>query len=289
MGHYRRASRHSQRFRILLSSRQWLLAIVSLLLLGSPYLWADDAPRLLVTVSNEFGFPVRDLKAEDFKVKYKKKVRPVEAARYRTHDLLDVVLLLETSEIGARLRGQIRRVAGLFIDGLSGKDQMAIVGYASAADMVQDFTSSKKLLKRAVSELNYGNPPALLDAIYAVVDGAFERAAGRQIVVVIGSGVDWRNRVERREVLREARRNGVSIFAISFRREGDLKKLAKQTAGDSYSGKELRQIKQLVRNILEAFRGHYELVLPGPPLGSGKLKVEVPGSEKPRISFRIAR
>ena len=58
---------------------------------------------------------------------------------------------------------------------------------------------------------------------------------------------------------------------------------------DSYSGKELRQIKQLVRNILEAFRGHYELVLPGPPLGSGKLKVEVPGSEKPRISFRIAR
>ena len=298
MGHYKRAARFGQppdqRSGMLLSSRQWLLTLLSLLLLalllpGSSCLWADDGPRLLVTVNNEFGFPARNLKAEDFKVKYKKEVRPVEAARYRTHDLLDVVLLLETSEIGAQLRGRIRHVAGLFIDGLSVKDQMAIVGYASAADLVQDFTSSKKRLKRAVSKLKYGNPPALLDAIYAVVDGAFEHAAGRRVVVVIGSGLDWRNRVERNEVLRLARRNAVSIFAISFAGDGALKKLSKQTAGDFYSGKELRQIQQLVKNILEAFRGHYELVLPGPPLDSGKLKVEVPRGEKLRISFRIGR
>ena len=211
-------------------------------------------------------------------MEHKKTVRSVQTARYQTHDLLDVVLLPETSELGARVRGQIRHVAGLFIQGLGGKDQMAIVGYATLADLVQDFTSSKKLLKRAVGKLEYGNPPALLDAIYAVVDGAFEDAAGRRVVVVIGSGLDRRNRVERKEVLRLARRNDVSIFAIS-----------NQTAGDFHSGKELRQIKQLVKNILEGFRGYYELVLPGPALDSGKLKVEVPRGEKLRISYRTAR
>ncbi len=294
---------------MLLSPRQWLvtllflrprallppalllpgLLLLALLLPGSPCLWADDAPRLLVTVSNQFGFPVTDLKAEDFKVKHKKTVRSVQTARYQTHDLLDVVLLLETSELGARVRGQIRHVAGLFIQGLGGKDQMAIVGYATAADLVQDFTSSKKLLKRAVGKLEYGNPPALLDAIYAVVDGAFEDAAGRRVVVVIGSGLDRRNRVERKEVLRLARRNDVSIFAIAFAGDWNLKKLAKQTGGSSHSGNELRQIKQLVKNILEGFRAYYELVLPGPPLDSGKLKVEVPRREKLRISYRTTR
>ena len=274
---------------MLLSSRQLSLTFLSLLLLVSSRLWAADAPRLLVTVSNQYGFPVTDLKAEDFKVKHKKTVRSVQTARYQTHDLLDVVLLLETSELGARVRGQIRHVAGLFIQGLGGKDQMAIVGYATAADLVQDFTSSKKLLKRAVGKLEYGNPPALLDAIYAVVDGAFEDAAGRRVVVVIGSGLDRRNHVERKEVLRLARRNDVSIFAISFAGDWNLKKLAKQTGGSSHSGNELRQIKQLVKNILEGFRGYYELVLPGPPLDSGKLKVEVPRGEKLRISYRTTR
>lgn len=250
---------------------------------------AADEPRLIVTVSNQFGFPITGLKAEDFTVSVDKVVRSVQAARYQTDSLVDVVLLLDTSEVGARVRGEIEHVARLFIDRLAEKEQMAIVGYASSADLVQDFTSSKALLKRAAAGLKYGNRPALLDSIYAVVDGAFERAAGRRVLVVIGSGLDWRNRVERKEVLQVARRNAVSIFAISFAGGGDLEKLAEETAGDFYRGKELRQIQQVVENIMAAFRGHYELALPGPALDTGKLKVEVRGVDKARVSYRLPR
>lgn len=246
-----------------------------------------EEPRLVVTVSNQFGFPITDLKSEDFIVTWDKAVQPVQSASYQADPLVDVVLLLDTSEVGARLRGEIERVAALFIDRLREKEQMAIVGYATSADLLQDFTSSRTLLKRAVSGLKYGNPPALLDSIYAVVDGAFEHAAGRRIVVVIGSGLDWRDKVERREVLRLARRNAVSIFAVSFAGDGDLEKLTEETAGAFYRGKELRQIQQVVENISAAFRGHYELVLSGPALDSGKLKVEVRRSEKMRVSFRL--
>jgi len=38
-----------------------------------------------------------------------------------------------------------------------------------------------------------------------------------------------------------------------------------------------------------AFRGHYELVLPGAALDTGKVKVEVRRADKLRVSFRLAR
>ena len=88
-------------------------------------------------------------------------------------------------------------------------------------------------------------------------------------------------------MLQLARRNAVSIFAICFAGDGDLEKLTEETAGDFYRGKELRQIQQVVENIMAAFRGHYELVLPGPALDTGKLKVEVRGVDKARVSYRL--
>ncbi len=249
---------------------------------------SDQEPRLLVTVSNQFGFPLTNLKAEDFTVTQDKTARPVQSAGYQTHSVVDVMLLLETSEIGAQVRGEIEHVAGLFIDRLGEKEQMAVAGYASSADLLQDFTSSKTLLKRAASGLKYGNRPALLDSIYAVVDAGFEHAAGRRILVVIGSGMDWRNKVERREVLGLARRNAVSIFAVSFGADTGLERLCEQTAGAYYRGRELRQIRQVVENLTAAFRGNYELLLPGAALDSGRLKVEVRSAEKPRVSYRVA-
>ena len=244
--------------------------------------------RLVVSVANQFGFPVSDLTAQDFTVTVDKAARPVTAARYQKDTLADIVLLLDTSEVGAPLRAEIQHVAALLINRLGEKDQMAIIGYAISADLVQEFTNSKTLLKRAVAGLKYGNRPALLDAMYAALNGAFEQAAGRRILVVISSGLDWRNKVDRREVIASARRNQVSVFAISFAGDGDLEKIAEQTAGHFYRGRELKQIQQLAENLASAFRGHYELALPGPPPETGRLKVEVTRGEKMRVGCRLA-
>lgn len=250
--------------------------------LASP---AAEEP-LVVAVANQFGFPVTDLKAEDFAVTQDKTVRSVQSARYVADPLVDLVLLLDTSEAGVRVRREIEHVAALFIDRLREKEQMAVVGYATSADLVQDFTSSKTLLKRAVAGLKYGNRPLLLDSIYAAVDGAFQSAAGRRVVVVIGTGLSARGKVTRKEVIDLARRNRVSVFAISFAADGDLDRITEETAGDFYHGRELRQIQQVVENLAAAFRGHYELMVPGLVEG-GKLKVELRRGEKMRVAYRL--
>jgi VWFA-related protein len=264
-----------------------ILLLVLLALLGSP-LAAQEA-RLIVTVADQFGFPVKDLTAADFAVTVDKAARAVQSASYVPDSLVDTVLLLDTSQVGAQMRGDIEQVALLFIDRLREKEQMAIIGYATSADMVQDFTSSKSLLRRAVGGLKYGNNPALLDSIYAALDGAFEQSPGRRVLVLVGSGEDARHRVNVKEVLELAQRKAVSVSAISLVSDSDVQKISEQTAGLYYRGRQLKQIQQVVENMTQAFRGHYEVVLSGAPLEAGKLKVEVRRAEKPRVSYRIAR
>lgn len=264
--------------------------LLSLLLIGCfAAVAAAQEPKLVVTVANQFGFPIKDLAAADFTVTQDKAARTVQSAEYKSDPLVDVALLLDTSEVGAQVRGDIQQIASLFIDRLQPKEQMAVIGYATSADLVQDFTSSKPLLRRAIAEFRYGNKPAVLDSIYAAVDGAFERSPGRRVLMVIGSGLDWRDRVKAAEVIEQARRNAVSVFAISLVSDSDLEKITEQTAGLYYRGRQLKQIQQVVENMSQSFRGHYELALPGPPLDTGKLKVEVRRLERPKIGYRVGR
>ncbi len=271
-----------------------LRASVPLLILYSSF-FTEPAPaaepRLAVTVVDAAGAPMTGLKPENFLVFQDKKPCPVSRAEYR-QDLVDVALLIDTSAYSGQGRREIERIAGLLVGQLSEKEQMAIISYATSADLVQDFTSSKSLLGRAAGALRYGNEALILDSIYAAVDAAFQRSAGRHVLLVLSTGADGRNRVSRKETLALAQRNGVSIFAISLSGYGrdPLEKLAEETAGGFHSGKELRQMDQLARNLFRAFRGHYELALGEPsdnPEGvlEGRVKVEVklPQGEKEKL------
>lgn len=262
--------------------------IFAVVLLVVPVLWAAEQPKLIVHVRNQFGFPIKDLKAEDFVVTEDKAPRPVTQAAWVSDDLADIVLMLDTSDIAGQVRGEIANAASLFVQQLGQKQQMAVISYAGSADLVQDFTDNKTLLLRSVVRLKYGNSPLLLDSIYAAIDGGFEHAAGRKILVVIGTGLGGRDKVTRKEVLQLAQQRGVSIYAIEFARGFDLEKLAEQTAGDYYQGRQLKQIAQVVENVASTFRGHYELTVPGAALDPAKLKVEVKRDEKPRVSYRPA-
>ena len=272
-------------------NRRRLLGILALAALPAPSglrAQSESEARLQVTAADQFGFPLTKLKAEDFEITQEGRPREVRALRYEQHSVLDVVLMLDTSEVGKQLRREVEEVASLFIEKVGGKEQMAVVGYGSSADLVQDFTSSKDLLRRAVGGLRYGNRPALLDSLYAAVDSAFEHAAGRRVLVVVGSGLDARSKVERREVLHLARRNRVAIFAIEMSRGGgDLEKLSDQSAGLYFHGRELKQIRQVVENLVAGYRGSYDLLLAGAGLDPARLKVDVRGVEKARVSFRV--
>ncbi len=245
--------------------------LVAILLLAA--LPARPATKVLVTViEQKSGQPVAGLKAQDFTVLEDRAPRRVEAAEYSTGPV-DVMLLLDTSLIGA----EVQRAAPDLIAQLAAREQMAIVAFHSSADLIQDFTSSQELLKRAVARVKYGNSPRLLDALYAAIDSGFEHASYRRVLLVLTTGVEGPSRMSERDVLRLARRNGVSIYPVYLLGLGRslFESLARQTGGASFNLRELGRAGAGAERIFQVLRGHYTLTLSGNLSLGEKIKVEV--------------
>lgn len=253
-------------------------AVVLLLLLAAPQ--ARSATKVLATVvEQKSGKPVTGLTAADFTLLDDKTPRRVESAEF-VSDTLDAMLLLDTSLAGE----MVRPVAGDLIAQLRPKEQMAVVAFHSSADLIQEFTSSRQLLSQAVGRVKYGNSPKVLDALFAAIQDGFSGSIFRRVIILLTTGVEGYSRVSERDVVRLARRNGVSIypvFVIGYERSM-FENLARQTGGASFNLRDMRRASEAPpgARIFEVVRGHYVLTVSG-NLGLGeKLKLEVKRPEK---------
>lgn len=245
---------------------------------------ARPAVKVLATVvEQKSGKPVTNLKAGDFTITEDRAVRQVESVEYATTPI-DVMLLLDSSLVGEA----VQPFAAGLISQLQPKEQMAIVAFHSSADLIQDFTSSQELLKRAVASVRYGNSPRVLDALYAVIDGGFENASFRRVVLLLTAGLEGPSRTPERDVVNLARRNGVSIYPVYMAgsERSMFEALARQTGGASFS---LRGVKRPggegAASVFETMRGHYTLSLAGSLPPGEKTKVEVRRSDKVVVSL----
>ena len=244
---------------------------------------ASDLPaptKLLVTVvEQKSGRSVTGLKAEDFTVLDDKTPQPVESAEYTT-GILDVILLLDTSLMGP----MVEPMAENLIAQLQPKEQMAVVSFHSSADLIQDFTSSKDILRRAVAQVKYGNTPRVLDALYATIDGGFQNTTFRRVILLLTAGLEGNSRVRETEVVTLSRRNGVSIFVVYVvgYEKSMFEMLARQTGGASFNLKDMKKTSSELPGprIFNVLRSHYTLTVAGSPSLGQKIRIEVKRPEK---------
>jgi VWFA-related protein len=246
---------------------------------------ATAQTKLTVTVVEpKTGKFVADLKPSDFTITDDKTPRRVEAVELGSSPTLDVLLLLDTSLVG----GAVQPVAASLIGQLQDKDDMAIVSVHSSADLIQEFTSSKELLSQAVQQVKYGNTPRLLDGLYAAIEGGFENAVYRRVALLLTTGFEGRSRVDERDVIRLAQKNGVSIYPIymSGAERSMFENLARRTGGASFSLQELRKsgAGSPGPRIFETVRQFYTVTISGNFAPTDKLKVEVRSQQKVFVS-----
>ena len=236
---------------------------------------AHAATKILVTVvEQKTGAPVTGLGAGDFTVLDDKTPRTVEGVEF-TKDTLDIMLLLDTSLAG----GMVQPLAESFVAQLQPKEQMAVVSFHSSADLIQDFTSSRELILRAISKVRYGNQPKVLDALYAAIDGGFQNSPFRRVILLLTAGVEGDSRVRERDIVRMARRSQVSIYpAYAMGVERSMfEMLARETGGASFNLREMQKAGGAGpgARVFESLRAHYVVSVAG-NLGLGeKLKVEL--------------
>ncbi len=236
---------------------------------------AAPATRLLVTVvEQKTAQPVKELKAADFTVLDDRRPRAVEAVESPS-GLMDVMLLLDTSLLGE----MVQLVAGSLVSQLQPKDQMAVVAFHSSADLIQDFTSSQELLRRAIEGVKFGNAPKVLDALFAALDGGFRSSGFRRVILLLTAGVEGPSRISEREVLRVARRNGVSLYPVYVigAERSLFEMLARETGGATFNLRELRRGLKGPPGplVFDVLRSHYMLSVAGNLSLGEKIKVEV--------------
>jgi VWFA-related protein len=236
--------------------------------------------KLLVTVvEQKSGKPVTDLKAEDFIFLDDKTPHQVESAEYSS-GILDVVLLLDTSLLGP----MVQPAAENMIAQLQPREQMAVISFHSSADLIQDFTSSKELLSRAVGKVKYGNSPHVLDALYATIDGGFQNSTFRRVILLLSAGIEGNSRVTESEIISLARRNGVSIFVVYVMgyEKYMFELLAGQTGGALFNLKNMKKTSDEPPGprIFGALRSHYTLTVTGNLSIGQKAKIEIRRPEK---------
>lgn len=233
-----------------------------------------SATRLLVTVLDQrSGRPLTDLQASEFRVLDDGNARAVQAVE-RAGGLLDVMMLLDASLVGAI----VQPVAESLIEQLHSKDQMAIASFASSADLIQDFTSSKELLRRALLRVKYGNVPAVLDALYAAIEDGFHESGFRRVLILLTAGLEGSSRMGERDVLRLARRRNVSIYPVYVLGSGRslFENLARQTGGAWFAVRDLKRAGGPPGpRIFEVIRSPYILTLEGDLSLGERVKVEI--------------
>ncbi|MEO7651904.1 MAG: VWA domain-containing protein [Bryobacteraceae bacterium] len=231
--------------------------------------------KISVTVMDtKTGRPVVGLTAADFIVLEEKLPKRIEAVEY-VSGVVDVMLLLDTGLDG----GVVRPLAEPLVAGLQPKEQMAIVSVHSSSDLIQDFTSSKQLLGRAIGSVQYGNTPRTLDALYAAIDTGFKNSTFRRVIVLLTAGREGDSRTTEQEVVRVARRNAVSIYPVYVlgRERSMFEKLARQTGGATFNlrGTKNEKAESIAARIYETVRGRYDLTVSGNLAIGEKIKVEI--------------
>lgn len=117
-----------------------------------------------------------------------------------------------------------------------------LISYANEAELAVNTTEDSDKLTKVINKMKPGGGAAMNDAIYrACVDRALvkgEPYEPRRVIIIIGDGHDNTSKKSTEEVLELAKRNLVTIFAISTKSFGfdnpdgaTLEKLAIETGG----------------------------------------------------------
>jgi Ca-activated chloride channel family protein len=170
--------------------------------------------NVTATVSDDDGRFVAGLRKEDFIV-YDDKER-VDVTHF-SNDRVPVSLgiLLDTSgsmtpDKMSSARGAIER----FIRMLGTDDEMFLARFANVPEIVQGWTTDRRLLARALDSLYAGGGTAMYDGIADALPVAQRGSNRKKAIVVISDGNDTGSSTTTRELKEMIRQSEVLVYAI---------------------------------------------------------------------------
>jgi VWFA-related protein len=269
--------------------------------------------NVLCTVHNKAGGLVGNLEKTDFTVFEDGKQQEIKYFTRETDLPLTIGLLVDTSSSQERLIETERNAAHQFFTRvLRQKDEAFLIQFGAEAELLQDSTSSPKLLLDGLNQLRLSVPVGglhpgpvptvqnlagtiLYDAVYLAANEKLKTEVGRKAIVVITDGVDTGSKTSRDKSIEAALKADSIIYSIFYQDaaaygpfggggggRGELQRMSAETGGRVFDVDRKHTLDDAFRAIQDEMRSQYSIgYTPTNPRKDGTFrKLEVRVSNK---------
>jgi Ca-activated chloride channel family protein len=233
-----------------------------------------DLVLLDVKVVDQENTPIMNLKKEDFIV-YEDKIKQTVDNVSREEVPVSFGLVIDTS---GSMKSKLQTVSDAsvsLIKQMRVDDEAFVASFKAEPELVQDFTSDRRELEDAISELYTSGGTALLDAIIATADYAQEKGKQRRkALVVISDGLEKNSSVKEKEVMEAIKEDEVQVYLVGFideemeekslfgkspakKAKDLLSRIADDSGGHAYFPKDISEIPAIAAQIAKDLRTQY--------------------------------
>jgi VWFA-related protein len=250
-----------------------------------------DVVSILTSVRDKKGALIANLGKDDFTILEDGKPQPIKYFAKETDLPLTIGMLVDVSGSQRNLIGIEQSAASQFFSQVLRKKDLAfLIMFGEEAELLQDYTSSPRLLTEGLNQLRVssgvqgihpGPVPTisqprgtvLYDAIYLAANDKLKGEVGRKVIVVITDGVDQGSRMTRNQAIEAAQKSDSVIYSIDYSDprayggfgfgggggEGELRKMSDETGGHVYKVDRKHTLDDVFKELQEEMRSQYSI------------------------------
>lgn len=240
------------------------------------------------SVRDKRGALIPTLVKEDFEVYEDGKKQEIRSFSKEGDLPLTIGLLVDVSPSQERLIETERRAASAFFRTvLKNKDMAFVISFGGEAELLQDLTSSPKLLTQSLeglrvnasvsSPITQGPIPTtprgtiMFDAVYLAADEKLKGEVGRKVVLLITDGVDMGSRKKLGQAIEAAHRADAIVYGIYYFdraaygyhmygvSDSDLRKMSEDTGGRVFRVERKTTLEDVFKQLEDEMRNQYTL------------------------------
>lgn len=230
--------------------------------------------EVYATVLDHHGHYLDDLPRDAFRILDNGAPQPIVSFESSATELSCAILLDTTGSMTAALP-RVKNAVHMLIDEFRESDWIAVYGFSTGVETLQEFTRDHNAAKKAVSRTRAEGGTALFDAISRVA-GEVSSRSGKKAIVIFTDGDDNASMLNVQRAIERAKKMGVPLYTAA---EGEalhkpellaqLRELARLTGGKAYSAKNLNEVSSIFRDISDELRHTYLLAFKPPEAPSG--------------------
>jgi len=249
--------------------------------------------QLFFNVKDKKGGLIPNLTKDDFEITEDNKPQNIKYFTAESNLPLTLGILIDTSPSQTRVLDMEKQVGGSFVNEIiTEKDLAFVIGFDADVDLLQDFTSSTRLLRQAMDSSHIGGgssagggipglgggpvPTAshgcctmLYDAVYLAAHDELAQQVGRKAMILLTDGEDEGSKLRIRDAIEAAQKSDAICYVLLVADRGgmwqgfgagDMRKLTQETGGRVIEvGNKFDKLKEAFDQIALELRSQYNV------------------------------